>query len=420
MQRMIRNEITSSRDSRRYLLLALFVVLFILSCRLLISTVIHHSFWSSYPPLLYQAGTLGFNYFQFGFVRRGLGGSIAYLLGPNLLYATALFHVLSAMCVAALACWLLGRIAAPLPVLVPFAVVMADLMLFWAEDAGRTDMAVAALLASATIAVIHARLALACLCLVVGLEIHETEIIFGLPLLAALYLERRRLRTISVRDAAGAAAVLLSGLLLYVSLDRLPHAGTGTMVATIRSELPRNVQVDWALYFALSGMRGVRNSLCQNAIDPNHVLHALGACVLVLLVTAALAGLRLSTWVRALLASVPPFLFLWIVANDMSRWATLSLVNVWLVCACRRIDEGMDMDRFVWARIAFAVLLLPLHYPYAVWVNYPIYIPSPFIENIARKLGGPPTPNVEDAFRRCDSSWRTVLGDRVKPGTVRN
>ena len=78
------------------------------------------------------------------------------------------------------------------------------------------------------------------------------------------------------------------------------------------------------------------------------------------------------------------------------------------------------MDRFVWARIAIAALLLPLHYPYAVWVNYPIYIPSPFIENIARKLGGPPTPNVEDAFRHCDSSWRTVLGDRVKPSTVRN
>lgn len=366
------------------------------------------------PLLLYQAGVLGFNYFQFGFVRRGLGGSIAYLLGPNLLYATAFFHILSAIWVAALACRLLSSIAAPPPVLAPFALILVDLMLFWAEDAGRTDMAVAGLLALATIAATHARPVLACACVAVGLAIHETSVIFGLPLLAVLYLDQRRRRTISVPAAVGIGVIMLPTLLLYVLLDRLPHADPQTMIATIRSELPRAIQVDWALYFALSGMRGVRSSLCQNAIDPNHALHALGAAVLVLLATAALAGRRRSTWMRALLVSVPPFVFLWSVANDMSRWVTLSLFNTWLVCACRRVEEGEDTDRLAWARVACAALILPLHYPKAVWIQHPIFVPSPLIENIAWKIGGPPTPSVDHALRRCDPSWRAVLGDRVQ------
>ncbi len=390
----------------------LFVILVAVSCRVPLEAFSKHLIRSHYPPLIYQAATLGFNFFQFGFVRRGLGGSIAYLLGPNLLYATAFFHVLSAIWVAALVCWLLSRIAAPPPVLAPFALILVDLMLFWAEDGGRTDMAVAGLLALSAIAVTHTRPVLACLCVAVGLAIHEISFIFGLPLLAALFLGQRRFRTISIRVVVGAAAVILSALLLYVSLDLPSHADSKTMVATIRSELPRSIQVEWALYYALSGVRGVRTSLCQNVIDPNHILHALGAGVLVLLSTFALAGRRLSVWMLALLASLPSFLFLWSVANDMSRWATLSLFNVWLVCACRPVDEGEDVDRLTWARVASAALVLPPHYPKAVWVDYPIYTPSPLIENIVRKLGGPQTPNVEVALTRCDPSWRTVLSDR--------
>lgn len=386
-----------------------------LACRLIIEIAINYNVKFRYAlRFLYQAGALGFNYFQFGFVRRGLAGSIAYLLGPDLLLATVIFHILSAIWVAALACWLLSRIAAPPLVRALYVLMLIDAMLFWAEDPGRTDMMVAGLLALAVIAVTHARPVAACLCVVVGLAVHEVSFIFGLPLLAALFLGQGRYRTVSLRAAAGAASVILSALLLYVFLDRLPHADSRTIIATIRSELPRSDYVDWALYYALSDMRGVRTSLCQNAIDPNHALHALGACTLVLLSTFALAGRRRSTWMLALLASLPSFFFLWIVANDMSRWATLSLFNIWLVCACCPVDEGEGWDRLAWARVACALLVLLLHNPKAVWVNYPIYVPSPVIENIARKLGGPPTPNVETALERCDPSWRTVLDDPVE------
>jgi hypothetical protein len=62
------------------------------------------------------------------------------------------------------------------------------------------------------------------------------------------------------------ATILGSVVLFQLFADRLPHASVRFVVDTIRSELPRADAVDWALYFALSGMRGVKNSeLCTSS-----------------------------------------------------------------------------------------------------------------------------------------------------------
>ena len=103
-----------------------------------------------YSPLLYQAATLGFNYFELGAVRRGLGGSIVHLLSRDILLATVYFHLLAAAAVAAGATLVFARLTAPLATRLAFVFVALAIMLRWAEDAGRTDMAVAALLAFAT------------------------------------------------------------------------------------------------------------------------------------------------------------------------------------------------------------------------------------------------------------------------------
>jgi len=86
---------------RRMETTALFLVLLLLSARLLISATYQHTLQSPKSPLLYHAGTLAFNYFDFGFVRRGLGGSIVHLIGGEMLRATAIFHMLSAVAVSA-------------------------------------------------------------------------------------------------------------------------------------------------------------------------------------------------------------------------------------------------------------------------------------------------------------------------------
>ena len=60
-----------------------FVLLVALSTRLLASAVRRGVLLTDESPLLYHAATIGFSYFDFGFVRRGLAGSVVSLLGPE-------------------------------------------------------------------------------------------------------------------------------------------------------------------------------------------------------------------------------------------------------------------------------------------------------------------------------------------------
>ena len=112
---------SNSRSFDRAALL-LFLLLTALSARVLI---VNHDIISGEKSfLLYQAATLAFNYFDFGFIRRGLAGSLVYLLGPDRLQSTALFHLLTAASVAAVACWFFARLELPLPHRIVFALPM--------------------------------------------------------------------------------------------------------------------------------------------------------------------------------------------------------------------------------------------------------------------------------------------------------
>ena len=409
--------------------------------------------------LLYQGATLGFNYFEFGAVRRGLGSSIVHLLSGDMIVATAAFHVLSALAVAAVAAWLFRRAEVRGLGRITLALVMLALMLRWSEDPGRADMAVAALLGAATIAMQRRRPVVACACVCIGLFVHEASFIFGLPLLAALALRQggrdaftRRAFTIAFtrragpdaftphappdaltrRAGIGVAAVFAATLAVYFALPLLPHADTATMVAGVRAKFPPSEYVEWAIYFAVSGLRGVRTSLCQNAIDPTYGVHVAGGVAVLLLIWLALEPHPRRGWATAALAAVPPFAFLFVVANDMARWTVLAGFNLWLLQAAMpargtgggerggaargALDEheaqvrcARDAARRAGWRLAFALALFPLTLARFGLVPLRIYAPSPTIEWIARVLGGPATPHITTVLERCDPGWRSVL-----------
>src|SRR6476620_8792971 len=90
-----------------------FVLLVALSTRLLASAVRRGVLLTEESPLLYHAAAIGFSYFDVGFVRRGLAGSVVSLLGPDRLLGTAVFHVLCAAAVAGGAAILFLRLRLP-------------------------------------------------------------------------------------------------------------------------------------------------------------------------------------------------------------------------------------------------------------------------------------------------------------------
>jgi hypothetical protein len=403
-------------QTRRRAIVLLFLLLTLVSFRLVVT------YWDllleERSPLLYQAATLGFNYFDFGAVRRGLGGSIVYLLGDNLLRATAVFHILSSALVAAAACWFFARLRRPALQTSAFAILLVAIMMRWAEDAGRTDVLVAALLALAAIGAIKGRWVLACCGVAVGLAVHETSFIFGIPLLAGLCVDHERWRKISKSEAVGALAVLSLALVLYFFVDRLPHADAQTMVQTVRARLPPDQIVDWAIYFAVSGARGVRTSLCQHSADPTYFIHLLSGLVVIGLFAGVLVTRRGPPVVAVLIVSVIPFLFLSVFAIDLGRWAVLAAFNVWLLCAASPFAPCAAPERLMGVRLLTALLTVPLIHPKTLPVDVPVFAPTPVIDRIVQKFGGPRTPKITALLERCDPEWRVVLGNDAAQRTL--
>ena len=388
---------------------ALFAVLVLLSTRLLASAVRRHVLLTDESPLLYHAATLGFNYFDFGFLRRGLGGSIVLLLGPNLLLGTAIFHVLSAAAVATSAALLFARLRRPPLQCGVFALLLLALMMRWAEDPGRTDLIVAALLAAAAVAVTRGRFAWACAWVAVGLAVHETAVIFGVPLLVGLLVDQQRWRGLDRQSLVRGGAVLIAGLVLYGLAAFLPHADVPTMVSDVRARLPLHLYVDWAIYFAVSGVRGVRTSLCQNLGDPTYPLHLTMGLLVIGVYALLLRERRGPVWVSACLVSLPPFLFLGVVANDISRWTVLAAFNVWLLSAAAAGQTESAPGRRPLSQLLAAALVIPLIHPKTWPIDDPIFSPAPVIDHLVQRLGGPRTPRFADALARCDPQWRSVL-----------
>ena len=169
-----------------------------------------------------------------------------------------MFHVLCAAAVAGGAATLFLHLRLRAGARWVYALLFIALMLRWAEDPGRTDLAVAALLIAAALAFQAKALVLSCLCVGLSLGVHETGLVFGLSLLAGLLLDGARWRQVPRRTAVAGLMVLAAFVALYVLLGMLPHADVATMVSVVRSHFPTHEYVDWAIYFAVGGRRGVR------------------------------------------------------------------------------------------------------------------------------------------------------------------
>lgn len=383
------------------------------SARLILYYWLEGDLFTLESPMLYQAGTLGFNYFEFGAVRRGMGGSIAYLLADDLLVATVSFHLMFAAILSAAACWLYWRMEASTATRIAYAATLLAILMRWGEDVGRTDMAVVVLFAFATIAMTRRKLVVATACVCLGVFIHESSFIFGLPLLAALVWRCGGPRAFAPSQLRWAAAVILATLVAYAAMSWLPHLDRQTMVDAVRAKLPHYKHVDWAIYFALSGFRGVEASMCQNATDPSYWTHPAGGLLAIATAFIACSWRIRREWMTVLLAALPGFVLLCIVANDVARWTMFACINIWLLQAATGTRSGTP-DVRPWMAALCGMILAPAVNPRTVdSIEYPIYSGSPAFERVIRKAGGARTPSVEEALARCDPYWREVLGDAL-------
>jgi hypothetical protein len=396
-------------------------ILFILLCVAFSAPLVRNStdsFLSEDSYLYYQAATLGVNYFDFGFVRRGLGGSLAHLLSNNLMLSTLMFYMIFSSVFAALISVLFGSLKVALTRRLAFALISLGIALRWSEDIGRTDVLVANFLALITLALRKDRLDWAAAFVGLGLFVHESSLIFGGPLIVSLALTRR-FHGISRSMLVRAVTVVMASVICYLSMGFLPHSDTTAVVDTLRAKLIPHLYVDWALYYALSGTRGVATSICQNWIDPSYWEHVLGGGVVLILTYLALSVRGKRNLAFVMIATIPPFIFLSVVANDIGRWTILASLNLWLVSSLQPPNEQSLIPH--WLVIVFGVCFFPLTHSGSriasrlglEWANAPVYSGSPAIESILTKLGAPTTPSLDEILEHCDPRWRDVLDERA-------
>lgn len=406
------------QGSRRWELGVLFCVLVAASVHVLAVDALKGWLFAPQDARLYQAAALAFNYFDFGAIRRGLGGSIAHLLADDMMVASAAFHLLCAITVALTIVWLYARLQTPPMRRAAFAIVIVAIVLRWGSDAGRTDMLVCTAIALAAIAIVEGRLAWAAAALGVGLLVHETSFVFGVPLAVALLMRGDAWRSAGRAEQILASLVFSASLAAYLGSGWLAHADNATIAREVTARFPPSKYVDWAIYFALSGTRSLGTNVCQNLSDPSYWTHPTGGLILMALATLALSWRVRDDWKVAAIAALPGFAFLAVITNDHSRWAMFALFNLWLLFALAPQPSGRPTFSSAWPVVGAALLLLPLSNAQLGRAATPIYSPSPVLERIVERLGGPKTPNVEDALLICDPNWRDVLGR--PPGAQRN
>jgi hypothetical protein len=97
------------------------------------------------------------------------------------------------------------------------------------------------------------------------------------------------------------------------------------------------------------------------------------------------------------------------VATDHARWATLSMLNIWLFGITDPKPSKIEQPLIYVAEIACAALVLILHYPKIAGIENPLVSPSLMMERVANKFGIAPSPTFYATLPSCDSNWREVL-----------
>jgi hypothetical protein len=362
------------------------------------------------PRIGYNIVDLSINYIQFGAVRRGLTGSIAYLSGIDFAHIPFVLYAVSALSLVILSFFMLRHMTVSAVESIPFLIFLAALLLFWSTEMGKTDIVVAVILVAMGLAVVNGQIVLASALLVVGVLVHEVSAIYGLPLLAALLVDDGRYKQFKWRSFAWSAAVLAAGAILYEATMLLPHSSNSAIVATIESEI-RSTQLDQSLvpqafYFHLGGARAVKTAMCT-VESSNRIIQLLITLAMIAVAIFSLSGTRPAKWILPIFVSVLSILFLWTTALDMSRWVALGILNIWIFCAIRNCAPfEHESRRWLWARVLCAAAMAPILYPKTVYVSGNYLYPSPVLEKVLETAIGSPIYKTQED---CDPTWRSLL-----------
>lgn len=360
-------------------------------------------------PIVYNGSFLAANYVDSGFIRRGLAGTVSLLLSHDLFTGTVRFQILSAIFLIVPLMILASRVFRGArgwmagAFLLVFICYSPQAFRFWRNDVGRTDMAVLGFVSWAAVAMGAGRPFVAAAVLLAGSLVHETTIMFGLPLMVAIAWPRMGDLPFR-RQVVLAGGALLAGLVAIAVVQWAvappPEEVRRAMLARV-PPLSGDLFVDLrdcAIYMMTTGLRGLRTAMCYNVTYQAYGLMAVLG--LVVLLVSALALLPQRSLVGFLLAVVAPYLALLLLANDIGRWITMGVACTWIISATAQADEGETLGP---SRIAFGLVILGALYVVGASSVHTVTGSS---ERLAAWLGYAPPPPTGEWMTACDPAWR--------------
>jgi hypothetical protein len=365
---------------------------------------------------IYSRTVLAANFYSDGFVRRGLGGTIAKALSGNWNNSIILFIAFSVTWFMVPILSLLKRVAVALNArqAIYFAAVLAlspQTFFGWARDLSRTDLFVAGWLAIAVVAWVDQRRMLAVSAILCGLLVHETAVVFGLPLLAAMLAEDWRAGVLNRQQVTRLTGIAAAGIASIIFLQM----GFGVSNLTLANHMLRETPVltddpvhrlyrDIAIYMAVAGPDALKTAICYNFEMNKAYWLQFASCLAVLIGYALILPLRRRPTTAFIVMCVPA-VFMMLIANDTGRWLKLSVLCGWLISAfyLLRKPEGDSLRNGVIAQ-GSVILTILLFMGTTKHNNI-----NPMLDRIAlsASLGDPVSLRVW--MDTCDPGWERYI-----------
>lgn len=367
-----------------------------------------------HPAALYNRTVISTSYFDDGFVRRGLAGTIIHLWPVDWTTGAVLFTLASVVWLAVPLTVMLHRIGRhpyPARTILLAVVIVASPQTFagWASDIARTDMFAAGFVAWAAVAMIGLRFRLAIIAILAGTLVHEVALVFGGALLTALFGTLAGSGRITRRSAiAHLCALVVSALAIAVLqswFTASPMVIARHMMASgLAVSDPGQLQTKAiATYMQVAGSRGLRTAMCFNARGgASYALWAL-ANLIVLAVYVPILGLRRHLLAFSVACILPAALLLF-VANDAGRWIQLGVLNGWLLAAV--LYHWHPAGRPSRKAVAMAILSFLALLPFGIAkLDRANALPPYVVQAVLTGKG----ESFEEMVGHCDPRWTDLL-----------
>ena len=280
----------------------------------------------------------------------------------------------------------------------------------WSRDLVRTDLLVVAAIAWAVLATLANRRGLAVVILLVGFLVHETALIFGLPLLFALNLQAYRRRELGIGKCVALIAITVTSIAaLYLAQSALSAPASVVAARMLQRFPPQGSPMtldlrDAAIYFAVAGGRGIETAICYNLRISHQYYFMAALSFVVLAIYTLMLRLHKKPWATIVCVFLP-LIFMLAIANDTGRWLKLAVMNAWLFAAALQDTDSESAPLSPVTQmlgVACLVVLLAMGSTSVQEVNR-------FSRNLAVKLGMAMPGEPREWLDKCDPAWRKVL-----------